>query len=126
MSGLSESALPAAKGLALLGRSDRPIACCPRCPEPTPLIATMVFRYNEFYCLECGGRFEFLAPSAETATPELNERHAALRAEWDEHAGSRLIVEGREPQASEEELAAHEQALAWLRGRTGKAVVAGG
>jgi hypothetical protein len=123
---LEQSALLAAKALDLLGREEPPMACCPRCSEPTPLISTMAFRHYEFYCLECGGRFGFLSPRAETDTPDLQAHYERLQAEWDEHAGERLIVEGYEGGAKPDKLAAHEEALAWLAERAGKTVSANG
>jgi hypothetical protein len=129
------SALDVAKGLDLIGRKQKPMACCPRCTEPTPLISTMAFPRAEFYCLECGGHFGFLSPRAETATPELKARHDELRAEWDEHADPFLRVirawfedceacarrgEYHVEHASPKERAEHSQALAWLRDRVSR------
>ena len=125
-SGLGKSMLPAAKGLDLIGRKERPMACCPGCIAPTPLISTLAFSHYEFYCLECGGHFGFLSPRAETDTPELHAIYKALEAEWEEHAGTRLIVEGREPQATTEQLAADLTARDWMLERAGKTVIANG
>lgn len=104
------------KGIDLLSRKIPPMACCPRCEEATPLIGTIVFYQAEFYCLECGGRFGFLDPRTADPSPELSAHHARLQAEWDEHAGRRLIVEGRTPvsgRAAEQ----HRAAMAWLAQR---------
>lgn len=88
-----------APALDLIGRKREgkpaPFACCPRCPDLTPLISTCVFRGAEFYCLECGAHVGFLSPKPGEPTPELRARHEQLQAEWDEHAGD-LIVDGRE------------------------------
>ena len=109
-----------------------PVACCPRCEEPTPLIATMAFSGAEFYCLECGGRFGFLSPRGVEPTPELVARSEALTAEWDEHAGRKLLTSGawhrdceacaprREPHtdhATDAEKDAHDEAMVWLAER---------
>lgn len=109
------------------------MATCPR--DGAPLIATLVFRKAEFYCLECGARLGFLSPRAAEPTPELNARYEALQAEWDEHAGSKLNVgqwwlerceqckpggEYHAEHATDEERAAHEAALTWLRERAGR------
>jgi hypothetical protein len=107
----------------------RPLACCRVCGAP--LIATLAFRKYEFYCLECGRHYDFLAPSGRQPTPELKARYQALLEEWNEHAG-KLIVDGgnysdcetctssREPHelhATDDERAAHDAAIAWLRER---------
>lgn len=93
-----------------------PMACCPNCAEPTPLITTLAFRHYEFYCLECGGRYGFLEPHAWTATPELEAHHMRLRAEWEAHAGNKLIVEGVTAR-SEAAQVEHDAAMAWLKER---------
>lgn len=85
-----------------------PMACCPRCPEPTPLISTIHFAYAEFYCLECGGHFGFLSPRAEEDTPELKAHYERLRSEWDEHTAG-LQIQGR---VTDQE--AHDVAMTWL------------
>ena len=90
------------------------MATCPR--DGAPLICTLVFRGAEFYCLECGGRYGFLDPRPAEATGGLEARYASLQAEWDEHAGRRLIVEGRGAR-SEAEQEAHDAAMAWLANR---------
>lgn len=106
---------------------------CPRCD--TPVISTMAWRSYEFYCLECGAHLGFLSPRAAESTPELIARYDALKAEWDEHAGGKLITQGgwlqecsvcaprgetHEAHATAEEIAAHEEALAWLRERAAR------
>lgn len=111
-----------ATGLDLIDRKREgraaPMACCPRCSEPTPLISTIMFYKAEFYCLECGGRFGFLSPRPVEATPELDGRHKALQAEWDEHTKG-LIVEGRSA-ADEAAQRAHDEAVAWLGERAAR------
>jgi hypothetical protein len=107
-----------------------PMAMCPRCEAP--LISTCVFSGYEFYCVECGNRVTFFGPRAAQPTPELDARHDALRAEWDEHAGRKLLVprswvdgcdlcrqrEGDHPShATDEERAADRAARAWLKER---------
>lgn len=105
-------------GLDLIGRKregrEAPFACCPRCPDLTPLISTCVFRGAEFYCLECGARVGFLSPKPGEPTPELRARYEALQAEWDEHAAG-LAVDGREPSDRD----ADERARLWLADRIG-------
>jgi hypothetical protein len=110
------SMLDAAKGLDLIGRKERPMACCPRCEEATPLVSTMAFRYFEFYCLECGGHFGFLEPRPVDVTPELTALEQRLHAEWDEHAGAKLTIEGHQP-VSERAGELHAAAMAWLDDR---------
>jgi hypothetical protein len=110
------SNLDVAKGLDLIGRKTPPIACCPRCELDTPLISTMVFSQAEFYCLDCGGHFGFLDPRGAEPTPELEAKLAELRAEWEEHDGRRLIVEGRQA-LSEKHQADHDATMAWLQER---------
>jgi hypothetical protein len=110
------------------------LATCP--VDGTPLIMTMAFRGAEFYCLECGGRFGWLQPHGVEPTPELEERYEKLKAEWDEHAGGKLLAAGawREDcaqcnsehphaeHATEAELTAHRGALAWLDARSTRSV----
>ena|SRR5438105_3982592 len=110
--------------------TDRPMAVCPR--DGAPLIPTMVFRGAEFYCLDCGARLGYLSPTPAEATPELEARYDALKAEWDEHAGQKLLTDGAwldacekcrpggEPHsahATSDERAAHDNAIRWLRDR---------
>lgn len=116
MSGLEQSNLPAAKALDLIGRSEPPMACCPECAAP--LIRTLVFRHYEFYCLECGRKWGFLDPHPQTSTAELEARYSTLDREWKEHAGARLIVEGRSgsPAAQAEQ----DAAIAWLADRAAR------
>lgn len=114
------SATDVVTGLDLIGRKrdgrPRPIACCPRCSEPTPLIGTIAFYRAEFYCLDCGARVGFLSPRVGEPTPELQAKLAAYEAEWEEHAGAKLYPEGHEPD-DEDKLAAHRAALDWLGAR---------
>ena len=106
------------------------MAMCPRCD--VPLISTMAFSGSEFYCLDCGAHLGFLSPRGREATPELNARYEALKAEWDEHAGAKLILSGGwyeacpdcrvggEPHSAhttDAEREAHQKALEWLRER---------
>lgn len=111
------SAAEFARGLELLDRDKpKPMAVCPGCEEPTPLISTLAFRFYEFYCLECGGGFGFLEPRVVEGTPELDLYYVRLQAEWDEHAGRRLIIEGRTP-VSERAAVDHNEAVVWLLNR---------
>ncbi|HEY1690084.1 MAG TPA: hypothetical protein VGF95_14610 [Solirubrobacteraceae bacterium] len=71
---------------------DPKMAMCPSCNEP--LISTFAFRGYEFYCLCCGRHLEFLKPVGAEVTPELTARQEALQAEWDEHAGRKLLISG--------------------------------
>jgi len=108
------------------------MAMCPCCD--VPLISTMAFRRFEFYCLECGSKFGFIEPKAAKATDELEARHTELRAEWDEHVGGKLLSDGgwhrdceqcaahdranpHAAHATDQEVADHELALAWLAAR---------
>jgi hypothetical protein len=112
------------------------IACCPPCwqarAERVPLISTFAFSFAEFYCLECGGRFGWLEPIGFEVTDELQAHHDRLRAEWDEHAGHKILTVGARhhecekcmvggedhtEHATDDDRAAHEQALAWLAER---------
>jgi hypothetical protein len=114
----------------------RPMAVCP--VDREPLIATLAFPKKEFICICCGRLYEFMfqnGPAAADPTPELDARYAELKAEWDEHVGGKLIPprswrldtcdkchsggEYHREHATEQELAEHEEALAWLRERAG-------
>lgn len=103
------------------------------CACGAPLIGTFHWRGHEWYCIECGRRHTFFGcPSAPT-TDALWARYEALRAEWDEHAGPKLLTMGarhegcpkcwgdgsedHERHATDEERAAHEEATAWLKAR---------
>lgn len=92
-------------------------ACCPRCAHRPPLISTFAWHKFEFYCLDCGRKYGFLEPASTPDGPEVEARHAALQAEWDEHVEPRLITQDREYRATPEALAAHEAAVTWLRER---------
>jgi hypothetical protein len=59
-----------------------PMACCRRCAAP--LMSTILFRGYEFYCLICGAKCGFLDPAPAPATPELEQRHDELRAEFEQ------------------------------------------
>lgn len=107
------------------------MAVCPSCGAP--LISTMVFPKFEFYCLECGGKFGLMTPEAAKETPALRARYEALRTEWREHAPAiispcswKTDCEACAPHrrdnphaahATDEEIAAHEAAMAWLAER---------
>lgn len=106
------------------------MATCTRCAAP--LISTMAFCKYEFYCLECGTHLGFLSPIGQPGTPELTARYEALKAEWDEHAGAKLLTddgwhadctlcerrgEPHSAHATAEERAAHQAAVAWLAER---------
>lgn len=109
-----------------------PTAGCPSCKAP--LIGTMAFRGAEFICLECGRTCGWLDPFALDADA-VEERMAALQAEWDEHAGGKLLYGwrkgcaecagmppgGHRAHASEEEIQADAAAREWIRDRTGRA-----
>ena len=93
-----------------------PMATCPR--DGAPLIMTMAFRGYEFICLECGAKMGFLDPRPAEPTPELDARYEALKAEWDEHVGGKLIVEGRAARSPADQ-EAHDAAIAWIAQRSG-------
>jgi hypothetical protein len=109
-----------------------PYAVCRSCHAP--LISTIAFRGFEFYCLQCGRHYGFVQPATAEPTPELQARHRELKAEWDKHAGSKLLIDGwyawckkcrpggeyHPAHATDRELAAHEAALAWLSERASK------
>lgn len=111
-------------GLDLIERKQdgrpKPIACCPRCIELTPLISTIAFYKAEFYCLDCGGHFGFLSPKTGEPTPALNAMLDQYDEEWEEHVAGKLFPERHEPD-DEDKRAAHHTALAWLRERIGTA-----
>jgi hypothetical protein len=65
-----------------------PVACCPR--DGTPLVFTFEMPQKEFYCMECGGWFEFLEPRGKPPTPELVDAAAQLAANF--RAGARAIL----------------------------------
>lgn len=115
------------------------MACCPYCfvsrdgGPLVPLICTFAFSGSEFYCLDCGGCFGWLEPHGAESTPELDARYEELEAEWNEHAGRKLIGGGamftdcaackaaNEPHmrhATEAEKQTHRNALAWLTARS--------
>lgn len=58
------------------------IAMCPRCDD-TPLVMTFLWRAREFYCLDCGGTFEFLSPRPAKETPALLARLQAYESEFE-------------------------------------------
>ncbi len=53
---------------------DAPTALCPACG--VPLICTFAFSGHEFYCLDCGGLFDWLDPVPGNAV-EHEADHAA-------------------------------------------------
>lgn len=105
------------------------MAVCPR--DGAPLISTMAFSGAEFYCLECGAHLGWMSPRGVESTPEVEARYESLLAEWDEHAGRKLLIRGwygdcdrcsshREyhtEHATDEERAAHAAAMTWLKER---------
>jgi hypothetical protein len=115
------------------------IATC-RCGAP--LVCTFHWRGHEFYCLDCGSLYDFLSPIGVEETPETLARMRAYLAEWDEHAGARLVtprswredcprcrdpetgqmLECHDQHATEEEWSAHREATAWLEQRVKAAV----
>lgn len=114
------------------------MAMCPECD--TPLISTLVFKGAEFYCLDCGGAFGFLAPRGAECTPEVEAQYQERKAEWDEHAGRKLLAmsgwhrdcEQCEPRreyhivhATDEERKADKHAREWLVERAKRELVGG-
>ena len=109
-----------------------PMALCPACEAP--LIATFAFSKAEFYCLECGGHYGWLAPTPGEPSPELDARYEALRSEWEQLGGPNLLGGGAmlkscatcstgEPHlqhATKAEREAHEAALHALAARAGR------
>lgn len=104
----------------------------PRC-DGAPLVPTFAWSGSEFICLECGELYAWLDPEGADATVELHERYDALLAEWRADFGPHLIGGGAmlggcdacrergEPHwnhATDEEKAAHRDALARLEERT--------
>lgn len=100
-----------------------------------PLISTFHWRKKEWACIECGRLYEFFDSfERRKTTDKLWARYEALLAEWMEHAGPKLLTPGARHDgcpkcwgtgseahnlhATDEERAAHEEAIAWLRART--------
>jgi hypothetical protein len=115
-----------------------PTAGCPSCKAP--LISTHAFSKAEFYCLECGRACGFFEPYRLDAD-EVEERMAALQAEWDEHVEGKLMSrsafwrdsceqcggdgkprpeQGHWQHVTEEEIEADKEARAWLKERAGR------
>lgn len=70
-----------------------PYAVCP--VDGEPLVSTLEFRYAEFYCVVCKNKYGFLDPHPAEPTPELDARHAELRAQYDaERAARRAALDG--------------------------------
>lgn len=103
------------------------VAMCPNC-EDEVLVMTFAFNGKEFFCLGCGGDFEFLEPRAADETPELLERLAQRKEEW-KPIGTALLTGGArktdcaicaskdEPHlahATDEEREAHEAAVEYI------------
>lgn len=91
----------------------------------------MTFNGAEYYCLECGGNWGMMEVSLEPLTPELSARRETLRHEWDTHVGMKVITprswrldctecadlsptNTHAAHATDDEIAAHEAAIAWL------------
>jgi hypothetical protein len=70
---------------------NRDVAMCPRCDD-TPLVMTFLWPRREFYCLDCGGTFEFLSPRAAYATDERLAKMETVRTEF------RLLADGAYPE----------------------------
>lgn len=64
-----------------------PMATCTRDGEP--LVSTLEFRNAEFICVVCGTKYGFLAPNPVVATPELDARHAELKAQYQRERAER-------------------------------------
>jgi transposase len=113
-------------------KGESPFAGCPGCAAP--LIGTMAFSGAEWYCLECGRHVSYVGPVRLEPNDETRSRYEALQAEWDEHAGSKLMPRGAFwkkdcPQcasrpaaghlehATQEEIEADELAREWLKER---------
>lgn len=86
------SHLDTVRALNLMGRSEPPMAMCPRCPRE-PLVMTFEVPGAEFTCLGCDGWFGFLDPRPVESTPELDamhdEREAAYKLQRAERESSR-------------------------------------
>lgn len=110
---------------------------CPTCD--VPLVATLAFRKFEFYCLDCGRHLGFLDPDGREETPELVADMDARKAEWDEHAGLKLLTANawrgscerctigdytatHASHATSEEVLADAAAREWISGRVRQAV----
>lgn len=55
-------------------------ATCPSDGEP--LVSTFEFRSAEFYCVICGRKYGFLEPVGAPETPQIEARHAELKARY--------------------------------------------
>lgn len=102
------------------------VALCRACD--VPLICTFAWPRFEFYCLDCGGHFDWLDPAAGNPAEHDAELQARM-SEWVTHAGAALItpqswVEGCEQckprreyhsaHATEAEILADQNARRWL------------
>lgn len=105
-------------------------AMCCVCPN-SPLVSTFHFPKKEFYCLDCGRKYEFFGPKAAESTPEIIELSEQYTAEWSDNTVGLITPRGRhldtcekckggeshDQHATEEEWAAHEKATGWMRQR---------
>lgn len=103
------------------------VAMC-TCGEP--LVCTFHFRGAELYCLSCGCTYGWFGPEGKDETPELLARMEAIKAEWGPIAQA-LLTPGSWRQdcpacgpdnphidhATDDEKAAHEDALAKMQAR---------
>lgn len=111
------------------------VATCPGCGDV--LVMTMAWRGAEFVCLSCGNIWTWIQPRGADETPERITRIEATKAEWRElsagllsggamlracaDAGGACRSEPHLAHASDEELAAHEAAVARIGERIGQA-----
>lgn len=91
------------------------VACCPRCGDP--LVSTMAWDRFEFYCLSCGGHFGFLEPDGKPETADLLALTEARREEFRELANGALIPDHQRHIHDQDELDAHDAAVARLAAR---------
>lgn len=65
-----------------------PTATCRADGEP--LVFTFEYPRYEFICMVCGEKYGFLDPAPAESTPELEARHAELRAQYETERAARL------------------------------------
>lgn len=108
------------------------VAMCARCGDV--LVATMLYRKFEFYCVTCGAKYGYSSPWSADETPELLALLVQRRAEFETLSEGALAEGGmkldtcdlckerHQPHflhATPAELAADTNARARLRGRAG-------
>lgn len=77
----------------LLGRDpDQPAPYAVCRVDKEPLISTFEFRGYEFVCVVCDRKYGFLSPEAAAATPELEARHAELKAQYETQRAERAAA----------------------------------